>query len=349
MEAPVIEWERRVRLKHYLRLGYSQTAIAEELGIDRRTIYRWIRSGQLDRDLSEPPRYSPRPPRPRKLDPFREYLRQRLGDFPDLTATRLLREIRASGYTGGITQLRDFVREIRPHEPEEPVTRFETPPGKQAQVDFAHFRFPWGTRYALVVVLGYSRALWFQYFRRQDLWTLIRGLEQAFQFFGGVPEEILFDQMRAVVSRDLRPHGGRLIENAEFLRFAAHHGFRPRACRPYRAKTKGKVERPIRYIRQDFHYGRSFANDPDANDQALLWLKAVANLRVHATTGERPIDRLEVERQHLKPLQPSPYRSLVLEPTSNGHSRSVQTSVPRIAVERRPLTAYAQIVVGGDA
>lgn len=79
-----------------------------------------------------------------------------------------------------------------------------------------------------------------------------KGLEQAFQYFDGVSEELLFDQRRSVITRDLRPEGGPLVENGEFLPFAAHWGFRPRACRPYRAQTKGKVERPVRYIRQDF-------------------------------------------------------------------------------------------------
>lgn len=346
----MIEWERRVRLKQYLQLGYTQAAIARELGIDRRTIYRWIQSGQLERDLTEPPRYRRRPQRPRKLDPFRDYIRERLSDFPELTATRLLREIRASGYTGGITQLKEFAREVRPRDAEEPLIRFETPPGKQAQVDFAHFKFPWGTRYALVVVLGWSRQMWLQFFPRQDFWTLVRGLEQAFHYFGGVPEEILFDQMRSVIVRDLRPEGGRLIENAEFLRFAAHCGFRPRACRPYRAKTKGKVERPIRYVRGDFHYGRDFLHDLDTNEQALIWLEEVANARIHATTGERPVDRLAEERKHLKPLPATPYRSLVLEPpTRKSPRRSNTPLVPQVTVERRPLAAYARIAAGGGA
>lgn len=344
----MIEWERRVRLRHYLEEGYTQTEIAERLGISRRTIYRWIRSGQLDRDLEEPPHYGPRPAKPRKLDPYREYVRQRLEAFPDLTAVRLLREIRASGYSGGITQLKDYVRQSRPHPPETPVIRFETPPGKQAQVDFAHFRLPWGRRYALLVVLGYSRQLWFQYFPRQDLRTLMGGIEQAFRFFGGVPKELLFDQMRAVVVRDLRPGGGPLVENAEFLRFAAHWGFRPRACRPYRAQTKGKVERPIRYIRQDFFYGRSFAGDADLNAQALHWLGAVANVRVHGTTGERPVDRLQLERGHLQLLAARPYRSLVLEPEATDPRPRV-LPLPRVVVERRALSAYGQIAAGGGA
>lgn len=338
----MIDWERRMRLRHYLEQGMSRTAIAEELGISRRTIHRWIASGQLDRDVSEPPRYGPREPRVRKLDPYRDYVRHRLETYPELTAVRLLEEIRASGYSGGITQLKEFVREVRPRPKPEPVVRFETPPGHQAQVDFAHFRLPWGSRWALMVVLGYSRLLWVRFVARQDLRTLFDGLEGAFDRFGGVPTELLFDQMRTVVTRDDRLAGGGLVHNGEFLRFAAHWGFRPRACRPYRAKTKGKVERPIRYLRQSFFYGRSFLNDEDLNDQVVGWLDGVANVRIHRTTRARPRDRFEhEERSTLQPLAARPYHSLALpRPTSEP---TVRPRLPRVPVERRSLATYSQL------
>ncbi|UCC74136.1 MAG: IS21 family transposase [Gemmatimonadota bacterium] len=195
-------------------------------------------------------------------------------------ATRLFEEIRAAGYSGSYTQVKEYVREVRPRPPQEPVIRFETPAGRQAQVDFAHFRLPWGRRCALLVVLSYSRYLWVRFYRRQDMGTLFAGLEDAFRFFGGVPHELLFDQMRSVVVEDRRTDGGGLVENMEFLRFAHHWGFRPRACRPYRAKTKGKVERPIRYVRQSFFYGREFVSDDDLNARAQQWLATVANARV---------------------------------------------------------------------
>ena len=137
---------------------------------------------------------------------------------------------------------------------EAPV-RFETPAGRQGQVDFGTFTLPWGRRPALVIVLGYSRMLWLRFYPRQTMGVLMEALESSFDRFGGVPEELLFDQMRAVVLSDDRAAGGGLVLNAEFLRFAAHWGFLPRSCRPYRAKTKGKVERPIRYIRESFFYG----------------------------------------------------------------------------------------------
>lgn len=341
----MIEWERRVRLRHYLEEGLSQRAIERKLGISRRTIHRWIQSGQLDRDLSEPPSYGPRPPVPTKLDRYKSIITDRLDAYPELSAVRLFEEVKAAGYTGGYTQVKEYVRRVRPRPPEEDVNRFETPPGKQGQVDFAHFKLPWGRRYALVVVLGWSRHKWVRFYPREDMHTLIRGLEEAFGYFGGVPQELLFDQMKSVVVEDRRQDGGALVENAEFLRFAHHWGFRVRACRPYRARTKGKVERPIRYLRENFFYGRTFTSDSDLNHQVQRWLDTVANVRIHGTTGERPVDRLERERAKLGPLAPRPYRSLVLpQPRTPA---SVTPLVPRVGVEQRPLESYARIAAGG--
>jgi len=227
--------ETRVLLRHYLEQGVSKTELAKRFGISRRTVYHWIETGQLDRDLdSEEVRYRARPPVPTQLDPYKPIIQARLEAFPLLTAQRLFEELRSVGYPGGYTQLKEYVRRVRPHAPADPVVRFETPPGYQGQVDFGTFQLPWGRRHALLVVLGYSRLLWMRFYARQTLTTLIRGLESAFEFFGGVPQELLFDQMRAVVLSDERLGGSGLIMNAEFVRFAAHWGFRARACRPYR-------------------------------------------------------------------------------------------------------------------
>jgi transposase len=228
----------------------------------------------------------------------------------------------------------------------EPVVRYETPPGHQAQVDFAHCRVPRGVRSALLAVLGYSRLLWVQFYPRQDLRTLLLGLETCFTAWGGVPREVLFDQMRAVVTRDERLRGGGLRRNLEFLRFARHDGVRIRVCRPYRAKTKGKVERPIRYLRSNFLYGRTFLSDADLNAQVLDWLTMVANPREHGTTYVPPIQRFRSDEQRvLQPLPQRPYRSLVL-PVAPAREAPT-TTVPVVAVERRSLAAYAQLTAAG--
>lgn len=319
---------------------------ARRVGVGRTTMYRWINSGLLDQPIeSIRARYGPRPGAPKKLDVVREIITARLQEFPRLSAVRLLAECRAAGYIGGITQLRDFVRGLRP--PPEPVVRYETVPGHQAQVDFAHCRLPWGVRYALLVVLGHSRLLWVRFYPRQDLRTLLLGLEACFTEWGGVVQELLFDQMKSVVTRDERLEGGSLTKNLELSRFARHYHFRVRVCRPYRAKTKGKVERPIRYLRDNFLYGRTFVSDADLNDQVAHWLATVANPREHATTQWMPAERFAtVEAAALRPLPATPYRSLAL-PTA---SRPAEDSlvVPRVTVERRSLSTYATLAAGGE-
>jgi transposase len=128
------------------------------------------------------------------------------------------------------------VATVRPVDAD-PLVRFETPPAHQGQVDFAYFRLPWGRRWALVVVPGCSRLMWVRFFPRQSMQILFSALEQAFGCFGGVPQEMLFDQMRSVIVEDQRLKGGALVGNLEFPRFAHHWRFRLRACRPYRAVT----------------------------------------------------------------------------------------------------------------
>ena len=338
--------ETRMLLRHYLEQGASKSALARRLGVSRDTIHRWIRDGDLDRDLEATAvQYGPRAPVTTKLDAYRGIVEARLAAYPQLSAVRLLEEIRAAGYDGGYSQLKAFVRQVRPVPTPAPIIRFETPAGRQAQVDFARFRFDWGIRYALLVVLGYSRLLWCRFYARQDMRTLVSGLEDAFVAFGGVPQELLFDQMKTVITRDLRLEGGALVRNAEFLRFARHWGFTPRACRPYRAQTKGKVERPVRYLRGNLIYGRDFLHDADLDHQTRHWLDRVANVRVHATTSERPRVRFDRDERHvLQPLAPRRYTSLVLDSGPSAPPRQAPRRV--VEVEKRPLTVYAQFAGG---
>jgi transposase len=323
----------------------SLSEAARELGVHRGTLHRWIAAGLLDQDVETiKATYKARPPVPTKLDPVKALIQARLVEFPELSAQRLLVECQAAGYTGGYTQLSDYVRTLRPAPIVEPVVRFETAPGHQAQVDFAHCRLPWGVRYALVVVLAYSRLLWVRFYPRQDLATLVHGLSACFTEWGGVVRECLFDQMKSVLTRDDRLSGGGLVTNLECQRFANHYGFKIRVCRPYRAKTKGKVERPIRYLRENFLYGRRFVSDADLNAQAMHWLATVANTRTHGTTHVVPLTRFDEERGRLQPLPTQPYRSLLL--TAPPVARPVVSSATHIDVEHRDLAAYAALAGG---
>ncbi len=346
----MFERTKRVLARHYLDEGMSKAAVARRVGVGRRTLYNWIRGGLLEGRLGDQKGgYGPRGSGRSKLEPFEEIIRARLSVHPHLSAVRLFEEVRAAGYTGGYDQVKRHVREVRPRERVEPPVRFETPPGHQGQVDFAEFGLPWGRRHALMVVLGYSRRLWLRFYEGQTMMVLIRGLEEAFSYLGGVPTELLFDQMKAVVIADGRGSGGRLVKNAEFRGFSDHWGFRIRACRPHQAQTKGKVERPIRYVRDNFFYGREFVSDDDLNARARQWLDDVANVRVHGSLGERIDERFAREAPLLGPLAERPYAPVVprIEAATKPGQDVRGPGVPRIAVERRSLEDYASVGAGG--
>jgi transposase len=290
-------------LRHYLGEGMSKTAIAKKLGVSRMTVYRHAASDK------EEPVYGPRPPRQTLLDPYKDYICGRLKVYPELSTVRLFKEIVERGYPGKLTRVKDFVRSIRPKPPLELERRFEVSPGEQAQVDFATFKSPFGTVYALLVVLSWSRYLWVRFYYHQDQLTVLDGLHRAFVAFGGVPGSLLFERMKTAVARS--DSAGKAVFNEEILRFAAHHGFRPRACRPYRAKTKGRVERAVSYLRQSFYYGRVFRDLEDLNKQVESWLGDTANQRIHATTREIPAERLKQELDHLRPLNPEIFTPLI--------------------------------------
>ncbi|HEX2681979.1 MAG TPA: IS21 family transposase, partial [Candidatus Dormibacteraeota bacterium] len=174
---------------HRQRLSVS--AIARQLERDRKTVRKYI-----ERGLAAPV-YGPREPRPTVVTPFAAYLRERIAAFPELTGSRLLREIRELGYAGGYTAVKDFLRTVRPRALQAFERRFETPPGKQAQVDFAFFRTiftdqPGAERivWLFSMVLGHSRMMWGRFVAHQDLQTVLRCHIAAFEALGGAPAEI---------------------------------------------------------------------------------------------------------------------------------------------------------------
>jgi transposase len=288
------------------RQGLSVSAIARQLERDRKTVRKYIERGL------EPPAYGPRRPRSTVVTPFAPYLRERIAAFPELTGSRLLREIKELGYTGGYTAVKDLLRTIRPKALQAFERRFETPPGKQAQVDFAYFRTvftdePGAERivWLFSLVLGHSRMMWGRFVAHQDLQTVLRCHIAAFEALGGVPAEILYDRMKTAVVGEVDDQG--IAYNRKLLDLAAHYRFLPKACRPYRAKTKGKVERPFRYVREDFFLGRSFRNLDDLNTQFRDWLDTVANPRRHATTGRIVLEHFAEEKPYLKALPTTPF------------------------------------------
>jgi transposase len=280
----------------------SIRAIAQRLDISRNTVRKYLRAPGL-------PVAKPRPRRPSKLDPFREQVRQRLAAGVE-NCVVLLRELRARGYAGGYSILKDYVRPLRLGRAVNATVRFETKPGEQAQVDFGRFAFlaPDGQRHwywGFVMVLAWSRLLYVEFIRRADVASFIRCHLNAFERFGGLPRTCLYDNTKVVVlGRDVAgvPHW-----NATFLDFALRIGFEARLCRPYRAQTKGRVESGIKYVKHNFWPAVEFHDAGDLNAQAQAWMAGVANVRIHGTTGERPLDRFAREALQLLPL-PRPDR-----------------------------------------
>ena len=287
------------------RQGLSIQAISALTGLDRKTIRKYLIAPEAA------PVYGPRPAQVSMLDSHKPYLERRL-QAGVWNARVLLREIRERGYPGGYTVLTDWLRPQRSAAHSVAVRRFETPPGKQAQVDWGHL----GSMevdgcthklWAFTLTLGHSRALMAEAALDQKLGTLLRMHEEAFRQLGGVPEEILYDRMKTVwLETDER---GEIVWNPVFLDFARYWGFTPRLCRPYRAQTKGKVESGVKYVRRNFLCGLQ-GNEPadlcDLNARLRAWVWEVAHQRVHGTTHEIVQDRWSRERTHLQPLDGRP-------------------------------------------
>ena len=311
----MISLEASMEIKVRSVQGQSLKSIVREMGHSINTVRKYIRDGGK-------PGYGPREPRPCKLDCYREYVAERLtAASPDwIPATVLYREVKEMGYLGGVAMLRRYLRTLRPHREPEPLIRFETEPGRQMQVDWIEFRRAKANRLAaFVATLGFSRSSYVEFVDNERLETLLGCHERALEFFGGVTLEILYDNMKTVViDRDAYGEGKHRYQ-AAFLDFSRHYGFIPRLCRPYRARTKGKVERFNSYLRYSFYIPLASRLKPagllvdrhTANIEVRDWLIKVANQRVHGTTGRIPDEVLQhEERSQLQPLAPPCHRSI---------------------------------------
>jgi transposase len=282
--------ENRFMIKEWYRKGLSVSEIARLSGCDRKTI-RKVLKGPVT------PGSGPRRPRVCRIDGYKAYLQGRIQEGV-LNARKLYGEIKARGYQGKESQVRAFEQPFREQRESGATVRFETAPGEQAQVDWGHFGLIMhqGRQrrlYAFVMTLGWSRAMYVEFTVSADMAWFLRCHLHAFRYFGGVPQEVLHDNLKtAVVGRDL---DGSVHWNPRYLDFAHYYGFSPHACKPYRARTKGKVESGVKYVRGNFWPGLHFTDLGDLNHQAADWLTTVANVRLHGTTGEVPFARLPAE------------------------------------------------------
>ena len=290
------------QLSEALRLslteGLSIRAISRRLQVTRKTVRKHLgRAPVLPRALSELRRGS-------LLDTYDAEIRRLVADTPELTAPGVLERLRPLGYTGGITILRDRLRGLRPRPAKEAFLTLDFAPGAAFQVDWADFGFalPGCARRvsAFVMVACYSRYLYIEFTLSQTMGTFLRCMERGLRFFGGVAVADIFDNMKTVVLSHA-PHA--TVFNRRFLEYARARGFAVVACNVRKGNEKGRVERPIGFVRSRFWPGRRFVDLMDLNTQALRWRDDFANNRVHEVTGKVPtlVFRHEEQRQ-LKPI-----------------------------------------------
>ncbi|WP_428739719.1 IS21 family transposase [Sulfurimonas sp.] len=308
--------------------GYSIRAIAKIVGLDRRTVSKRLKEQELQ--PYKKPRYKS------KLDSYKEYIDSRVQQAsPDkIPSTVIFEEIKRQGYDGRIRIIQTYMSSIIPKKPKEEVVRFETKPSYQAQVDWTIIRSGKRPIYAFVMVLGFSRMA-FVYFTdnmRQDTWQDCH--IKAFEYFGGVPQTLLYDNLKSVViERDKygkNQHGF----NNDFLDFAKDN-FIPKLCKVYRAKTKGKVERFNLFLKRNFYVplksalkGSDIAITTDLlNNKIFSWLE-YANTRLHDTTKQRPIDMFKEE----KPLL-APFYSSVKEQKHITQANSKSFNIPALELD----------------
>ena len=341
----MLKSEEQMELVVLKKHGGSIRGLSRTTGRSRNTIRRYLRGGD---GVSK---RKPGPKRIEKLDPFKAYIVDRVkAALPDrIPATVLFREIKERGYKGGETRVKLFVRGLTPVPAVEPAVRFETKPGRQMQADWATVGRGDDKLSLFIATLGWSRSAYVEFCDDERVDTLIGCHETAFLTFAGVPLEVLYDNMKTVVIERNTYGLGAHRFHAGFLDYARHAGFLPRLCQPYRAQTKGKVERFIGYLKRSFWVPfvasmRQAGLKPDkqaANAAVARWLREVANARVHATTNEVPAERLVVEQAALQAL-PAPY--------SGRSARSIRVPMRApIVGYQHPLAIYEDLMPGGAA
>jgi len=285
--------------------GFSMRAIALKLGIHRNTVKKHLESSML-------PSYNKTKRKSSKLDPYRQLVQDLLNE-DDYKATWIYDRLRNIGFTGCYETVKKCVRRLKEQNTRLAYIRFETEPGLQAQVDFGDFQVREQdgrstTISAFVLVLGFSRGMYVEFIPHCTLESFMDCHINAFRYLGGVPAEILYDNMKNVVSGR---QAGKVSFNIEFLHFANHYGFTPKLCPPYSPWVKGKVERPMDYIRERFWRGYHFRGLETANRDIRCWLDETANQRIHGTYRQPVCDRWQQERTRLGKFPPSDYDTSV--------------------------------------
>lgn len=287
-----------MEIRNERKKGLSYVEIARKHHIDPRTAKKYAESDSK-------PVYTLTAPKPSKLDPYKHLIDMWLEEAP-YSAVRIHEKLTEQGCDCKYTIVRQYVATRKADLNEKATVRFETMPGLQGQVDWGFFENykvlengEYKKLYCFLMILGYSRMRYIEFVTDMSTTTLIKCHINAFRYFGGYPEEILYDNMKQVVVKRLMKQSESEL-NKQFEDFAGFYGYKPVLCRPYRGQTKGKVERTVRYVRENFMVGIKYSSLADLNSQAHAWCNKI-NAKIHGTTNERPIDRLTEE--NLLPLK----------------------------------------------
>ncbi len=283
----------------------SVSEIARRIGWDRKTVRRALGADRVPARQIGAPRIS-------KLDPYKDRIAARLAEYPGLTGALLFEEIKRLGYAGKASILWEYLRLIRPKS-KEAFLRIETLSGEYAQADWANcgsvqIGNAWRKLSCFVMVLSYSRMMYLEFTLSQCLEDFLQCHIHAFQFFGGVPQKILYDNLKTVVISRV---GNAIQFNPKFMEFAGVYLFEPVPCNIARGNEKGKVENGIKYVRGSLLAGRPLLW-PQIQQEAAVWRDETANVRIHGTTRERPIDRFQKEKLLLADLPSHPYDASIV-------------------------------------
>lgn len=283
-----------MNIRNEKKNGLSYTELARKYSIDRRTVKKYCQSDTK-------PTYNIKNKREKIINKYKDFIDALLNEAP-YSAVLIKEKIEEHfKVTIGYTTVQEYIKKVNDERIKTATVRFETIPGLQAQVDWGFFENyhivdengEIKKLYCFLMILGYSRMRYIEFVTDMSTSTLIKCHLNAFKYFGGYPNEILYDNMKQVVIKRLLKQKDSTL-NQEFEDFAGFFGFKPVLCKPYRGQTKGKVERTVRYVRENFMIGRKFEGLEDLNNQALSWCEKV-NSKVHSTTNEIPKVRLQLE------------------------------------------------------
>jgi transposase len=314
MTVEIIPDEAHLRLQVITRHneGWSIHQLSRHYGISRNRVRRIVRKAQKARTqpAAAPPGVAMRTTRTSKLDAFIPNIENLLEKYPTISGVRMMEELRTQGYQGGLSIIRERLKQLRPSPGSEPVIRFETDPGVQAQMDWSPYRIPFSRTGKTDVlcfsyILAFSRRQYIDFTTTRDFHTLIRRHRDAFEYLGGVSMQCLYDSEKTVV---LRWEGGQPVFNPHFIDFITHYRCKPIACQRGRPRTKGKVERPFQYIEGNLLNARTFVDIEDLRAIGRWWMREKSDTHIQDTTHRPPQELFIAEEQcRLQPLPTQPY------------------------------------------